>query len=252
LRAALITGGGSGIGAAICKALAQSGVNIAVNHLGEADRAGAEAVASDCRAAGVEAVVVQGDVGKDEDCCRLVQVAASQWERLDFLVNNAGYSRGHPLSDLDGQTVEEFELAYRVNSIGPFLLTRYAAPHMRASGGGAVVNVSSMAGLTGVGSSYGYVGSKAALINLTRTLARVLAPEIRVNVVCPGLVDTPWPRRALGDRFGEIAKLAERAPMGSVLKPEEVAVPVAFLLLDAVQITGEVLRIVGGGHLGSR
>ncbi|MFZ4602685.1 MAG: SDR family NAD(P)-dependent oxidoreductase [Caulobacterales bacterium] len=251
-KAALVTGSGTGIGAAIARSLARQGVNVAVNHLGETDRAPAEAVAADCRAAGGEAVVLQGDVGRDEDCRRLVADAAERWGRLDYLVNNAGYSAGRPLQDYDAVEVVEFERAFAVNTIGPFLLSRYAAAHMRKSGG-AIVNISSMAGLTAMGSSHGYCASKAALLSITRTMARALGPQVRVNAVCPGLVDTDHPRRVMGDRFQEIVALAARQNvLGEILQPEDIAATVVFLLLHAEQVTGEVVRVDGGGHLGGR
>jgi 3-oxoacyl-[acyl-carrier protein] reductase len=253
LKVAIITGGGTGIGAATAKALAARGVSIVINHLGENDHADAQATAAECQTRGVQAVVIQADVGEDEQCRRLIDTAAREMGRIDYLVNNAGYSHGRPLTDIDAVEVSEFEKAYAVNSTGPFLLSRYAAPHMRAAGGGAIVNIASMAGLIGMGSSHGYCASKAALINLSRSLARVLSPEIRVNAICPGLVDTPHPRRVMGDRFEELVKLAERQNfLGGILQPEDIAVPAVFLLMDAGQITGEVIRVDGGGHLGGR
>ena len=250
-KVALVTGGGTGIGAGIAKALAARGVNVAINHLGDVDHDDAQQVAAACRELGVEAVTAQADVGVDDECRALVDRVSKQWGRLDYLVNNAGYSHGRPLSELDAVEVAEFEKAFAVNCIGPFMLTRYAAPHMRAAGGGGIVNIASMAGLIGMGSSHGYCASKAGLINLTRSLARVLGPEIRVNVICPGLVDTPFPRKVMGNRFSEVVELAARQNvLGRILQPEDIAVTAVFLLMDAMQITAEVVRVDGGGHLG--
>ena len=253
MKVAIVTGGGTGIGAATAKALASRGVNVVINHLGDVDLGDAEQTVQQCRALGADAVAIQADVGKDADCRKLIEDSAARWGRLDYLVNNAGYSRGRPLDDLDSVAVAEFEQAFAVNSIGPFLLGRYSVPHMRAAGGGAIVNVASMAGLIGHGSSHGYCASKAAMINLTRSLARVLGPEIRVNVVCPGLVDTEHPRRVMGERFQEVIDLAKRQNvLGGILQPEDIAIPIVFLLMDAAQITAEVVRVDGGGHLGGR
>lgn len=252
-KVALITGGGTGIGAAIAMRLASGGVNVAINHLGEVDEAPARELAQACRDAGSDAVVIQADVGIPEDCSRLLAKAAAAWGRLDYLVNNAGYSHGRKLQDLDGIEVAEFERAFAVNSIGPFLLIRGAAHHMRRGGGGAVVNIASMAGLVAQGSSHGYCASKAAQIQLTRTLARVLGPEIRINVICPGLVETAHVRKVMKDRYQDVIDLAGRQNvLGRILQPDDIAEVAVMLLTGAGQITGEVIRVDGGGHLGGK
>ena len=249
-KVAVLTGSGTGIGAATAKELARRAVNVVINYLGDTEKADAETTAQNCRDIGVEALTVQADVGRDEDCRRLIEAAVENWGRLDYLYNNAAFSAGRPLEDLDGVEIAEFEKAFAVNTIGPFLLTRYAVPHMRKTGAGGIVNIASQAGLYGMGSSHGYCASKAGLINLTRSLARVLGPEIRVNCICPGLVDTPHPRRVMGDRFDDIVKLAaKRNVLGSILQPEDIAIPSVFLLMDAMQMTGEIIEVDGGGHL---
>ncbi|MGI4812767.1 MAG: SDR family NAD(P)-dependent oxidoreductase [Janthinobacterium lividum] len=250
-KVALVTGAGTGMGAEIVKLLATRGVNVVINHLGEVDHAAAQQTAQACREAGAEALVVQADVGIESDCTALVAKAAQQWGRLDYLVNNAAATAGRELSDLDGVTVEDFRKVYEVNCIGPFLLSRAAAVHMRALKRGAIVNVASTAGLTGLGSSHPYCATKAGLINMTRSLARVLGPEIRINAVCPGLVNTQWPQRQLSPAM--YAMVMEKAKSGSILKsviqPSDVAESVVWLLEGAPQITGEVVRVDGGGHL---
>jgi 3-oxoacyl-[acyl-carrier protein] reductase len=249
-RTALVTGAATGIGAATARLLAGRGLDVAVNHLGENDLDAALDTARELRASGVRAVVVQGDVGRPDDCRRIVEDTVTALDRLDVLINNAGYTRGRDLIDLDGVDPAEFEQAFAVNSVGPFLLAREAAPHIRACGGGAIVNVASVAGLTGAGSSHPYLASKAALINLTRSLARALGPTIRVNAVCPGLVNTPWPHREFGDRFDELVTTVEAMMVtGRIVDPDDVAGVIGFLALDADQLTGEIVRVDGGMHL---
>ena len=249
-KVVLVTGGATGIGAAAAKGFAARGVDVVINHLGAADRADAEQTAELCRSLGRRVEIVPADVGEPAACERLIAQSVAAFGRLDYLVNNAGYTKSRPLADLDSVDPAEFHRAFAVNCIGPFLLARYAAPRLRAAGG-SIVNISSMAGLVGFGSSYPYLTSKAALINLTRSLARVLAPEVRVNVICPGLVDTPWPARELGDRFEAVAKAAAAgSPTGRLSTAADIATTILFLCMDAAQITGEVVRVDGGGHLG--
>jgi 3-oxoacyl-[acyl-carrier protein] reductase len=249
---AIVTGSGTGIGAATAEALAAKSINVVINHLGDADRADAESTAETCRAKGADVLVCQADVSRENDRCRLIAAPVKRWGRLDYLVNNAGASAGRDLNDLDGATAAEFHSVYDVNIIAPFMLAREAARHMRALGSGAIVNVSSIAGLAGIGSSYPYLVTKAGLINLTLALARVLAPEIRVNVVCPGLVNTAWPEREMGhERFERVREqIVAKGALKSVTEPADVAETIVWLLTGAPKITGEVIRIDAGVHLG--
>jgi 3-oxoacyl-[acyl-carrier protein] reductase len=250
-KVALVTGAATGIGAATVRAFAARGLDVAINHLGEGDIANARTTAGLCREAGVRADLAQADVGSPEQCRALIDRVVTEFGRIDYLVNNAGYTKGRPLNDLDSVEPIEFERSFAVNCMGPFYLTRYAAPHLRSAGAGAIVNIASSAGLTGFGSSHPYCASKAALINMTRSTARVLGPEIRVNVICPGLVNTPWPARELGGQFEKITKMAtSRMITRRIVEPEEIAATVLFLALDATQIAGEVVRVDGGAHLG--
>ena len=163
----------------------------------------AEATADLCRAAGAEVVVVQGDVSRDEDCRKIV-AAAAPWGRIDALINNAGITKHVPHADLDGLSAEDFQRLFGVNTIGPFQMIRAARSLLeagaKASGrASAVVNISSVAGISGVGSSIAYAASKGALNTITYSLARALAPLIRVNTVCPGYIDTPWFTKGRGE-----------------------------------------------------
>jgi 3-oxoacyl-[acyl-carrier protein] reductase len=252
-KVALLTGAGTGIGSATARALAQRGANVVINHLGAQDAEAASETARACEALGVDALVLATDVGVPAKCAALVAQTIAAFGRVDYLVNNAGFSPGRDLKDLSGVTEDEFMRAFSVNSIGPFMLARAVAPHMRTVRGGSIVNVGSIAGLEGVGSSYPYLATKAALINLTRALARVLAPEIRVNVVCPGLVDTDFPRRVLSEERYEktLEHWKSVSPLGSITQAEDIARTIIWLLEEAPQMTGEVVRVDGGAHLGS-
>src|SRR3984957_1501842 len=191
---AVITGSASGLGAAPATILAKGGARIVINY--SSSQKEAEQTADLCRSAGGEVVVVQGDVSRDEDC-RKIAAAAASWGRLDVLVNNAGTTKHVPHGDMDGLSAEDFQRLFGVNTIGPFQMVRAARSLLeagaKASGrASSVVNVSSVAGISGVGSSVAYAASKGALNTITLSLARALAPLIRVNTVCPGYIDTPW------------------------------------------------------------
>ena len=249
---ALVTGAGTGIGAATARALARRGVSVAINHLGAPDRASAEAVAAECRALGAQVLLLPADVGDEPSCRALVAAVLAAWGRLDYLVNNAGLSAGRALTDLDGVTEEEFMRVERVNVHAPFWLSRAAAVPMRAQGRGAIVNMGSIAGIEGIGSSYPYLTTKAALISLTKALARTLGPEIRVNVVCPGLVSSGWGEREMGAERAAAVSDRYRATtaLRAVPRPEDIAETIAWLLQSASHMTGEIVRIDSGLHLG--
>ncbi len=201
---AIVTGSASGLGAATAAILAKGGARIVVNY--SSSQKEAEATADLCRNAGAEVVVVQGDVSRDEDCRKIV-AAAAPWGRLDALINNAGTTKHVAHDNLDGLSAEDFQRLFGVNTIGPFQMIRAARSLLeagaKASGhASAVVNVSSVAGISGVGSSVAYAASKGALNTMTFSLARALAPLIRVNTVCPGYIDTPWFTKGRGVEAG--------------------------------------------------
>src|SRR6201986_4173522 len=189
----IVTGSASGLGAATAAILARGGARIVVNYSNSKNKA--EATAQACRKAGAaEVVVVQGDVSRDDDCKKIV-AAAAPWGKLDSLVNNAGTTKHVPHDQLDGLSAEDFQRIYAVNTIGPFQMVRAARALLEAGARqtehmSTVVNVSSIAGITGMGSSLAYVASKGGLNAMTIALARALAPLIRVNAVCPGYIDT--------------------------------------------------------------
>ena len=250
--AAIVTGSASGIGAATAKLLAEGGCRVAINY--SKSRDDAEASAAACRAAGAEAIVVQADVAKNEDCRRLVAEAVKAFGRLDVLVNSAGTTKFVPAANLDGLSAEDFQRIYAVNSIGPFQMARAAGPHLKAQGRGAIVNVSSTAGIFGSGSSIAYCMSKAALNTQTIALARVLAPEVRVNAVCPGFVQGRWHLHNLdSDHYqAHVREWEERSPLQKAATPEEVAGVILGLIVGPDLVTGQTLVCDAGANMGGR
>jgi 3-oxoacyl-[acyl-carrier protein] reductase len=249
-RAALVTGGATGVGAAVSLLLAQRGYRVAVVYSRSASDAD-ESVAA-CRHEGVDAFAMQGDVADDAACRAAVDAAVSRFGRLDALVNSAGTTQFVPLSDLNGQNAVDFQKVYAVNVIGPYQMTRAAAPHMRRTGKGSVVNVSSVGSLNGNGSSYSYVTSKAALNTLTLALARNLAPEIRVNVVLPGLIQTRWLKNGLGDEaYARVRDgWADASALQKTCTAEDVAQTIVWLTDEAALMTGQLITVDGGFLLG--
>jgi 3-oxoacyl-[acyl-carrier protein] reductase len=190
-------------------------------------------------------------VAQDADCRRLAQAALDRWGRIDALVNNAGATKFADHAKLDALSAEDFQRIYSVNVIGAYQMVRACAPAMKKSGNAAVVNVSSIASKNGMGSSIAYAASKGALNTLTLSLARVLGPEIRVNAVCPGMVDTKWLREGYGERYAAIeARYRQGTPLGRPGKPEEVAAVIVWLIEGADLITGDTIMVDSGMHMG--
>jgi ketoreductase RED2 len=237
-RVALVTGSSSGIGAATAKALAARGAAVVVNSATsvEAGRALADELPL--------ATYVQADIADPHQARNLVARTVDDHGRLDILVNNAGTTEviAHP--DLEAATPEVWRRIFDVNVIGTWQVTVAAVPHLRASGDGVVVNVSSVAGHTTRGSSIPYATSKAAVSHMTELLANVLGPTIRVNAVAPGLVDTPW--TADWDVVREFVRA--QAPLQRSGAPEDIAT-VILGLVDARYVTGAIVMVDGGLHL---
>jgi len=245
-KAALVTGGGTGVGRATALALARLGCSVTVNYRRSQDEA--ERTAADARALGVRAVAVQADVARDADCRRLVETTVRELGRLDVLVQSAGVTSFIPHANLDGVKDEDWERILGVNVRGVFQCARAARAPMEAAGAGAIVNVSSVAGIAGVGSSIPYCASKAAVNSLTITLARSLAPRIRVNAVAPGFVTGRWLAEGLGEAGYQAVKKAmeAKAPLGRVCEPEDVADAIVSLVTGSALITGQVVPVEGG------
>ncbi len=250
-KAAIVTGSSSvtGIGAECAKALSSRGCNVLINYLSNQD--GAEETAALCAANGVETLTVQGDVSNDADCRAMVAAAIDKWGRLDVLVNNAATTKPVPQADLEGLDAEEFLRIYSVNVVGNFQMTRAAAPHLRATGDAAVVNISSIGAFLGNGSSMAYSASKGALNTMTISLARVLAPEVRVNAVCPGGLLGNWTAKIMTpEGYQRRVREAETEfPLGKAVWPIDVAETVLWLITEATTITGEAIRMDVGQHL---
>lgn len=247
-RVAIVTGAASGVGAATARMLSAKGYNVLINFRRSADLA--EAVAADCIAAGADVLALAGDVAVDADCVELVRQAMERWGRLDALVNSAAITQFVPMADLDGVKAEDFHRVFGVNAIGAFQMARAAAKRMLP--GSAIVNISSIAGQTGSGSSFPYVLSKASLNILTVALARTLAPAIRVNAIMPGMIEGRWMLEGLGPEAYEVVKrqFAAAAALGKISQPEQIASAVCWLLeVDSV-VTGQVIAVDAGFTLG--
>jgi 3-oxoacyl-[acyl-carrier protein] reductase len=243
-KVAIVTGSASGIGAATAVELSRRGWRVVVNYSKSKEKA--EQTVKNCP----EAIAVQADVGEDAQCRKLAQAALDKWGRIDALVNNAGTTKFVKHADLDGLSADDFLRIYRLNVVGPFQMARACAPALKAAKG-AIVNVSSVASLLGTGSSIAYAASKAALNSMTFSLARVLGPEVRVNAVCPGYVDTPWQTNALGaERAGQAAAhYSTLVPLKDYARPEDIADTIAWLIEGARQVTGETIFVDGGMHV---
>jgi len=247
----IITGGGTGVGAAAARKLAAMGANLIINY--SRSSAEAEAVAAECRDLGVEAFAVQGDVAKDEDCNMLATTAIKKFGKIDGLLSNAGVTNFRGSDDFTGLTAEDFLNIYAVNVVGCFQMTRAVTPQMRQQGRGSIVMTSSIAGVMGVGSSIAYAASKGALNTMTLSLARQLAPEIRVNAIAPGFITGRWWQEKMGDEGYDkmVAGVEASTPLQHAGTPEDMAELALFLLAGTVNITGEVVISDAGMHLGA-
>jgi len=249
-KVAIVTGAGTGVGAATARALAERGCSVVANY--SRSKEGAEKTAADVAARGVRGIAHRADVSNDAEVRAMVDATVRELGRLDVLVNNAGTTSFIPHADLDKVDDDTWSSIMAVNLKGPFQCARAAKPAMEASGGGAVVNVSSVAGLIGTGSSIPYCASKAALNNLTVTLARVLAPTIRVNAVAPGFIDGSWLQEGLGPAFQPIKNaMLARSALGAVCTPEDVSDAILSLVAGSDLVTGHVLPVEGGMIIGS-
>jgi 3-oxoacyl-[acyl-carrier protein] reductase len=249
-KVCVVTGSSSGIGAASVGLFSQRGWDVCVNY--SRDPQPAEAVAAECRSHGADVLVQRADVSDDAQCVQLAAEVKRHFGRCDVLINNAGATKFVDLKDLHGLDAADFQRIYSVNVIGAFQMSRAFVPLLKAQTGAAVVNVSSIASLLGVGSSIAYVASKGALNALTLTLARVLGPEIRVNAVAPGMVDSPWLKNGLGaERFDAMLRSYQSASaLGALVTPQEVAETIYYLGAAATKTTGEVHVVDGGRRVG--
>ena len=241
-KTALITGGGTGIGRATAFALAERGVNIAVNYSSSADSA--RETADEVRNLGVKAITVAADVSDDDAVHAMVSQIVQEFGAIDILVNNAGKTHFVALDDLEEMRGELWDDIFAVNVKGAFFVTRAAAPQLKRAKG-CVVNVASIAGITGRGSSMAYAASKAALLSVTKSFALALAPDVRVNAVAPGIVLTRW----VAGRENFVEQQSARAPLQKPAEPTDVAEVICALIDSAGHVTGQTWVVDGGQTL---
>ncbi len=249
-KVAIVTGSATGVGAAAALMLAERGCNVVINYTRSKDEA--EDTALQCRDKGVEALVFQADVSDDASCRAMVQAAVDAWGRVDYLINNAARTKFNPYENLEGLDKQDFLDIMAVNVAGAYQMVRAVEPHMRKLGEGAIVNNSSIGGVTGIGSSIAYTASKAALNMMTKSLAHVMAPEIRINAVVPGMIQTRWLRAGMGDDAYEamLENATKFMPLKKVATAEDVAEALVWFLEGAKLVTGETLIVDSGLHIG--
>jgi len=245
-KAAVVTGGATGVGKATALRLATAGFAVVINYT-KSETEARDTVA-EITAAGGQAVCLRADVAFDDDCQALIAAAESQFGRLDVLVNSAGTTEFIPFADLDAITAEIWERLFRVNVVGAFQCSRAAAKVIgRTASGGVIINVSSVAAQLAQGSSIPYCASKAALDNLTVSLARTLAPQIRVNAVAPGFIAGRWTQQGLGEKYPSVLAAWEQSlPLRHVCEPDDIAQAIVGLITGSPLITGQTLTVDGG------
>ena len=245
-KAAVVTGGGTGVGRSTALELAKRGCSVLINYSRSKDDA--EKTAADVSALGVKGLAVKADVADDVACRQMIDVAVNEFGRLDVLVNNAGTTSFIKHDDLEAVHLEDWMRILSVNLIGAFQCSRAARAALQASGNGEIVNVSSVAGVAGTGSSIPYCASKAALNNMTVTLARVFAPTVRVNAVAPGFISTRWLQNGLGEAGYQekLQQVRETSILGQVLTPEDVAATILGIVTGSDLLTGQVVVLDGG------
>jgi 3-oxoacyl-[acyl-carrier protein] reductase len=246
---AIVTGGSRGVGAATAKILSSNGWNVVITCSSSIKEA--KIVATECSTENTEVLALLADVSNNDDCVLTINTAIKKWGRLDALVNNAGTTRfAWDHSNLEGVNAEDFQAIYSVNVIGPFQMVKAAKEHLLKSDRPSVVNVSSIAGIKGVGSSIAYAASKGALNTMTLSMARNLGP-IRVNAVCPGFIQGEWLKKGLGDNLYESAKkhIENTAPLGKTASPESIAEVIYNLIDKSELVTGQFIIADGGASL---
>ncbi|MEO3945842.1 SDR family oxidoreductase [Gorillibacterium sp. CAU 1737] len=241
-KVAVVTGGGTGIGRATSILLAERGALVTVNY--SRSQAEAEETVKRITETGGQAIALRADVSKDDEVRAMMQAVVDRFGTVDLLVNNASITRHIPMKDLESVSEDDWDDLFAVNVKGMFFCARAAAPFLKASGRGAIVNLGSIAGQTGQGSSLPYAVTKAAVHGLTRSLARALAPEIRVNSVIPGAVATRW----WEGREAAMSQLAPHLPLQRISKPEEIAAMIGSVL-EQEAMTGQLITVDCGQTL---
>lgn len=255
-KVAIVTGSATGLGAACAVDLAARGWNVVINY--SKSKKEADETYAKVKGQGVDAILVQADMAQDTECRKLVAETIKKWGRVDGLINNAGTTKFQKEGDVEGVTAEDFDRILRVNVTGPYMMSRAVWPIMKkqweeSKERSSIVNISSNAGATGVGSSLPYVASKGALNTLTLSLARWFGPAVRVNTVCPGFIQTRWLLNGLGEaEYMNLKETIEQiTPLRQAGTAEQMAEAAIFFLTSASNITGEFLMVDAGSHLGT-
>lgn len=242
---ALVTGASTGIGRSAAMALAKNGYDVVINFSRSEDAA--KITARDAEAAGARTLLFRCDVS-DDSCVRaMIAAVEKEFGRLDVLINNAGTTVDVEPKNLEGMTVEDWNRVFNVNVLGLFLVTRAAVPLLKKSSNGSIVNTCSIAGVRPSAQPLPYAASKAAVANLTKTLANALGPQIRVNAVAPGWVEGEWMQKTLGENYeGLFARRAKYTPLKRCCTTDDVADSMLSLILHNRFVTGEIIIVDGG------
>ena len=246
---AIVTGGSRGVGAATAKMLSENGWNVLITC--SSSIAEAEIVAKSCSNESAQVLAIQADVSNDTDCITTINKAFEEWGRIDAVINNAGTTKfAWDHSDLNSLDAEDFQQIYAVNVIGPFQMVKAAKEHLLKSENPCIINISSIAGIKGIGSSVAYASSKGALNTMTLSMARNLGP-IRVNAVCPGFIEGEWLKKGMGIETYEGTKkhIQNTAPLGKTCSPESIAEVIMNLIEKSELITGQLITVDGGVSL---
>jgi len=242
--AALVTGAASGIGRSVALALARAGYDVAINY--SRSETAAQSVAAQAAKSGARTLLVRCDVSDDAGVRAMLERVRETFGRLDVLINNAGTTTETKPKDFEGMTVEEWDRVFAVNVRGLFLVTRAALPMLRVSKG-CIVNTASIVGLRPGPQPLPYAASKAAVVNLTKTLAYNLGPDIRVNAVAPGWMEGDWMQRMLKDKYEDLmARRAKLTPLKRCVTAEDVAESMMSFVQSNRFVTGEVMVVDGG------
>ena len=242
---ALVTGSATGIGRSAAVALAKSGYDVVINFSRSEDAA--KVTARTAEAAGARTLLVRCDVSDDAGVRAMLAATEKEFGRLDVLINNAGTTVDVEPKNLEAMTVEDWNRVFNVNVLGLFLVSRAAAPLLRKSPNGCIVNTCSIAGLRPSAQPLPYAASKAAVANLTKTLANALGPQIRVNAVAPGWIEGEWMKRTLAENYqGLMARRAKYTPLNRCCTEDDVADSMLSLILHNRFVTGEIIIVDGG------
>ena len=246
---AIVTGGSRGVGAATAKMLSENGWNVIITCSSSIEEA--EKVAKNCSNESSQVLALQADVSIDSDCIATINKSIEQWDRIDALINNAGTTKfAWDHSDLNNLNAEDFQKIYAVNVVGPFQMVKAAKEHLLKSTNPCIVNISSIAGIKGIGSSVAYASSKGALNTMTLSMARNLGP-IRVNAVCPGFIEGEWLKKGMGNEMYEGTKkhIQNTAPLRKTCSPESIAEVIVSLIEKSELMTGQLVTVDGGVSL---